>query len=266
MDVEDLHPIRSEHITDVIPPLKCFQFCGCLRKKKNFRDAMRAAIVSELREEYEPRKGEIPVIPANEQHAEGSPFQIAGYGVNSFFDIMKNLIYLFLVITLVIFPVMLIYKNNPEQGVRGLDKTSWKTSLNTVTLGNLGGAQTHCMTKRLDFDDADSKTSMKLTCPNGAKARIVQKHLDKSRAEAEVFKAGVMAFGLDERNYCDNDKIFSKDPVTGVLKNVGKTDCSTNFNKEYVHEALTACTDMSATGFCELNLVDAAGKFLMYTG
>lgn len=66
MEVEDMHPLRTEHITDVLPPLKCFNLCGCLRKKKDFRDAMRTAIINELREAYEPRKGDIPVIPTNE--------------------------------------------------------------------------------------------------------------------------------------------------------------------------------------------------------
>jgi len=67
MEVEDLHPLRFQHITDILPPLKCFQFCGCLRKKKSLREAMRFAVITELREEYEPLKGVIPVIPKNEE-------------------------------------------------------------------------------------------------------------------------------------------------------------------------------------------------------
>jgi len=81
---------------------------------------MRMAIINELREEYEPAKGVIPFIPKNEEHSDGNPFLMAGYGVNSFFDIMRRLIYMFIVISLVLLPIMLVYKHNYEQGVSEL--------------------------------------------------------------------------------------------------------------------------------------------------
>ena len=90
--------------------------------------------------EYEPRQGEMPKIPLNERDVDENPFIKAGYGVNSFFDIMKKLVYMFIGISLVMLPVMGIYKSNNQQGVLGLDKVSWKTHLNKITLGNLGGA------------------------------------------------------------------------------------------------------------------------------
>jgi len=130
MEVEDVHPFRRKHITDIIPILRCFQWCGCLRKKKDLRSALRTAIINEMCENFEPKKGIMPKIPENEQESDANPFLRAGYGVNSFFDIMKRLIFMFIGITIVIFPVMVMYKRSAEQGVLGLDKISYKTPIN----------------------------------------------------------------------------------------------------------------------------------------
>lgn len=50
-----------------------------------------------------------------------------------------------------------------------------------------------------------------------------------------------MAKGLDERNYCDNEKIFEKDVDGVATKNKGIPDCSSNFNKDYIHDQLLKC-------------------------
>jgi hypothetical protein len=52
---------------------------------------------------------------------------------------------------------------------------------------------------------------------------------------ADIFKAGVMAKEVDNRNYCDNKLIFLKD-AKGESPNTGVTDCSGTFNHEYIHE------------------------------
>jgi len=216
MEVEDMHPLRTEHITDIVPPLKCFNVCGCLVKKKNFRDAMRVAIIEELRENMEPMKGAGPFIPKNEEHADGYPFLIAGYGVNSFFDIMKRLSILFLVITCVVFPVMACYNSNGEQGIVGLENVSWKTKLNKVSLGNMGGSETQCINKRLEMEADETDPSLfvpltvKLVCPNGQKARVMGKdYKSKDGTPKSPYTYGMMAKGIDERSYCQNDAIFN---------------------------------------------------------
>jgi len=114
MEVEDIHPFKTEHIADVIPVLRVFRYLGCCKKKKDFKYAMRHAIIAELREEFEPNKGKLPVIPENEEHSTENPFLLAGYGVNSFFDIMQRLLYMFIGISLFIIPVMIIYSSNIE--------------------------------------------------------------------------------------------------------------------------------------------------------
>jgi len=117
MEVEDIHPFRRIHISEIVPPLKIFRFLGCCKPKKDLRYAMRQAIINELRENFEPAKGKIPIIPKNEELSDGNPFLLAGYGVNSFFDIMRRLIFLFVFISVVLTPTMMIYHNNPQHGV-----------------------------------------------------------------------------------------------------------------------------------------------------
>jgi hypothetical protein len=223
MEIEDVHPLRRKHITDVIPPLRCFQKCGCLKKKKSLRETLREIIVEELRENYEPAKGEIPFIPENERESDANPFLRVGYGVNSFFDIMKRLIYMLIGITIVIFPVMVIYKHNPEKGIVGLEKPSYKTMFNTMTLGNMGGAQTHCLSKRLliDKEEEDQSIVLNLQCPNGKRAKIVQNadHIgDHDGKFQHPFKAGIMAEGLETRDFCSNDLIWKEKTPSGAPK------------------------------------------------
>jgi hypothetical protein len=117
MEIEDVHPLREKHVTDILPPMKCFQLCGCFKKKKSLRDALRVALVNELRDNFEPLKGVMPNIPENEVDRDDNPFSIAGYGVNSFFDIMLRLVYMMIGISVVCFPVMVMFNHNPEQGI-----------------------------------------------------------------------------------------------------------------------------------------------------
>jgi len=68
---------------------------------------------------------------------------------------MKRLIYLFIVITCVSLPVMFIYHHNVQQGTAELENPGFKANFHKITLGNMGGAQTQCLTKRLEFDDTN---------------------------------------------------------------------------------------------------------------
>lgn len=109
---------------------------------------------------------------------------------------------MFLCITIIMLPVLALYSKNHNQGVKGLETVSWKTNLNIFSLGNMGGASTQCVTTRLqvDTDETDKSIAAYLTCPNGAIASIAN---DKSSThKGDKYKFGVMAKGVDERNYC----------------------------------------------------------------
>ena len=164
-------------------------------------------------------------------------------------------------ITIVMFPVMVMYKNDKEQGILGLEKTSYKTMFNKVTLGNLGGAQTQCVTKRLerekDTSVPDRSIDLKLSCPNGKRAKIVQKSEKFGPKHGHVFKAGIMADGIEQRDYCSNELILKENQMKSATKPDGIIDCDPFFDHEAIHSDLEKCKDMhKKDGICLVSLVD----------
>jgi len=146
--------------------------------------------------------------------------------------------------------------------------------LNAFSLGNMGGASTQCITRRLTVEEDDKAMKAVLTCPNGYKARIANSKTTSQPGPAYMF--GVMAGGVDERNYCQNDLIHSyTDPETGLKPNKGVDNCAakdangaTLFDDDYIHTQMERCgtVDLEKEGFCEIPLVDAEGRFLFYKG
>ena len=133
---------------------------------------------------------------------------------------------MFLIISLVLIPTMLIYKTNKQQGILGLEKPSFKSAFHALSIGNLGGAQTKCITKRLDADEKKS-ISIKLTCSNGQNARIVYKDHQRHQSNQSVMKFGVMSKELEDKSFCDNEKIFENG------KNKDIVNCGKEFEYQY---------------------------------
>lgn len=89
-------------------------------------------------------------------------------------------------------------------------------TFHTFSIGNLGAASTQCRSKGLEVGEhvVQKELSLKLECPNGKQSRIIFKAVDKNNREEMLFKAGVMARGLDEKTYCDNESMM-KDSYYG---------------------------------------------------
>ena len=75
-------------------------------------------------------------IPKSETENIDKPFIVCGYGVNSFFDVTKSLMYMCLFITVFLLPVYIIYSCNEASGLQELDRA--KYVVNQFSLGNLG--------------------------------------------------------------------------------------------------------------------------------
>jgi len=128
MDVEDLHPLRAARLLDIAPQLSCLPQCCLGKPRSRLRDAIRYSLLEEIDEllhEDGFEKGSVK-IPENEAQvdeatgklkADEDPFLIAGYGMNAFFSVQNKLVKMFLFITVVMLPVMMIYAFNDEQGV-----------------------------------------------------------------------------------------------------------------------------------------------------
>ena len=96
-------------------------------------------------------------VPKGESEIAKDPFLLLGYGINAYFDIMVSLSMMCICITLFMLPIFYVYSQNNEHGLRMYDKYA----INQFSLGNLGGARSLCVTKRVGMQEA------RLTCPAG---------------------------------------------------------------------------------------------------
>lgn len=149
MDVEDIHPMRKTSLEDILPFLKPFR--RCMRPpKEDFDHALRTALMKEIGLK----------MPKSELELIKEPFLRLGYGVNSYFDIMLQIFYLFTFLSFVCLPMFYVYSSANAQGMQEYQK-GFKLTLGRFTLGNLGGASVHCETKRIE-----SGFMWDLTCLN----------------------------------------------------------------------------------------------------
>jgi len=97
MDIEDTHPLRERvDIAELAPKF----LSGCFeKKKKNFKSALRRAMLEDIGIK----------IPKSENEIDADPFLILGYGVNAYFDILESLSSMFFMITIFAIPIFLIY-------------------------------------------------------------------------------------------------------------------------------------------------------------
>lgn len=72
-------------------------------------------------------------VPKSDLRIEKDPYLLLGYGMNSYFQIMLQLMYLCILICFVTVPLMLVYSSSGAL-----------TGLNAYSLGSLGEATVYC--------------------------------------------------------------------------------------------------------------------------
>ena len=107
MDIEDNHPLQDRaHLIHILP------FCKpCLmmkQSKPNFKHALRMSLMQDMGMK----------VPKSEGQLIDDPFLVLGYGINAYFDIMRELCLMFLTITAFFIPVYMWYKYNPQQALK----------------------------------------------------------------------------------------------------------------------------------------------------
>ena len=89
--VEKVHPLADTHI-EVVWPFLNYLCCCCIpKRKRRFKVGLR----NSLR-----RKLDIP-DPEDYEELQKDPFLICGYGINSYFELITQMFYLMLTISLV---------------------------------------------------------------------------------------------------------------------------------------------------------------------
>jgi len=96
-------------------------------------------------------------MPKSDLRIEQDPFLRTGFGINAYFDIILQLTYMMLFISIVTLPCMMIFARYDTLAGKGM-------GLQVYTTGNLGGASFQCGTSPL----ASSGISLPMSCPTGA--------------------------------------------------------------------------------------------------
>ena len=90
-------------------------------------------------------------MPKSESQIIEEPFLLLGYGVNAFFEIMNQLAWKCVAITVFLIPIYYIYAFDGQNGTYWYETVKPKYFFHQFSLGNLGGATTECMIKKMSF-------------------------------------------------------------------------------------------------------------------
>jgi len=126
--LEKTHQLRDKHIEVVWPFLKYTCCCFLKKRKPSFKYGLKKAIRHKLGIK----------ISSSDAAIEKHPFLLFGYGMNAYFDLMLDLLYMMMFLSLLSIPLM--FKFASFSGLQG----SASYSLSQYSLGNLGGSNTQC--------------------------------------------------------------------------------------------------------------------------
>jgi len=114
-----------------------------------------------------------------EKEQNENPFMLAGFGINSYFDIMRSLGFMFLCMSLMMIPSFYNYTSNSQLAL----STEPAYALNMLSLGNLGGSHVSCDLKKMEFGEIN------MQCLSG-------------RINVDDFQFGVMSEQISHQIYC----------------------------------------------------------------
>lgn len=136
--IEKRHQLLDTPIELTLPFVRYLCCCLFARRKPSFKQALKRSLRHQLG--IKVSKSDILL--------EKDPFLKLGYGMNAYFEIMLQLMYLATAISLIMVPFMCRYASfDSLQGTSGY-------FFNAISIGNLGGASTKCANVPLTAPDA----------------------------------------------------------------------------------------------------------------
>ena len=100
--------------------------------KKTFRSQLRIAMNKEMGLK----------IPKSDKKVDKNLFLLLGYGVNSYFEVLREMMVMFAFISVALIPVFMIYNSNHQKELSHLPGMA--NMVSSLSMGNLGGAKTIC--------------------------------------------------------------------------------------------------------------------------
>ena len=125
------------------------------------------------------------------KYATKKPYLILGFGITAFFDLIRVFVYLFIVLTILAIPALIIF--NAQRGVEGLRSFYY----GRFSMGNLGYSSTYC------FSSSVGQENMLLRCQGGSMTGLSELKQD----EGPVIKGyGLIKSTEEDLQYCLADQ------------------------------------------------------------
>ena len=176
------------------PFIKYLCFCCLPKRKKSFDLALKRAIR---------RKLEI-TVPKSDQRIEDDPFLLLGYGMNSYFEIMVQLMIMVGLISLVTIPLMMTLSSF------GALEQFPGYNFNQYTLGNIGGSDIFCSQSVFNTE----ATAMQIECPVGTTIDLTAVAANTNEA---IFNAGIIPSTSKVNNYCQRSALGDDDVCSDYI-------------------------------------------------
>jgi len=178
------------------PCLKFMCCCFLKKKKKSFNLALKRAIRRKLN----------LAVPKSDQLIEDDPFLLLGYGMNSYFQVMVELMWMVGIITLVLAPIMMTFASFDALATfPGYD-------FNQYTLGNIGGSSAVC--QQATF--TGKYTALSIDCPAGTVIDLTAK---AENTGAAIFDYGIIPSTADVNTYCMSSAFEDADNCSSYMNN-----------------------------------------------
>ena len=197
--IEERHGLLEIPLYQAWPFLKTIFGC-CLRKpKRKFKLGLKRAI----RQRLDIR------IPKSDLMIEDDPYLLLGYGMNSYFQIMVDLMIMCTLICVIAVPLMYVYASQGNNF----------TGLNVYSLGNLGGSSITCT--QTPFGVPGVK--MTLQCADTTSTAI-NTAAEGDKSGERIMRYGLIKKGAEFTNYCSESAVPAADSCSQYLNSQIETD------------------------------------------
>lgn len=157
--------------------------CCCLPKRKRlFKNALKHSI----------RKKLDIKVPSTDKAIEKDPYLLVGYGMNAFFETLRQLFTMMLFISFFAVCLMITYSQ-----FSGLEGTKLYL-FSQFSMGNLGGSKAIC--QNTPYTLPGQASSLALSCTSGT----INMAATSSDTGSPIFSAGIIPSDSMVTNYCSN--------------------------------------------------------------
>lgn len=166
-------------------------FGMCLPKRKmSFKIGLKRAIRNKIGLK----------VPKSDDRVDKDPYLLLGYGMNSYFQVMIQLMWLCALICIVAIPLMSIYATGEQF-----------EGLNAYSLGNLGGSSVKCTQAPIKFPSS----SLAIGCPLGTFIDVNAVGADDGKT---IYSTGIININEAQLDVCANSAMNQETSCTPYLK------------------------------------------------